>query len=205
MKKVILFVLVFVILTMCLAGCNETSTKNNSNEIDNITSAEKTSKEKAINYIINNGREYESGFFVSFQDYFLDDYNTYFIVYNIESDSFRIEYYSSDRYFDIPPKFDETNQAVTINLSNGEAKYYWNRETNIYTGTASIDILTYSKNNTALQHVVINGSEYKPIINNITETFGKMVQNTITYVNLLLVKANADISVIDLGFVAFSK
>lgn len=202
MKKIVLFILVLATLCMCFVGCNNPAAKNDSDKNNNI---EKTSKEKAIDYIKNNGTEYESGFCVSFQDYFLDDYNTYFIVYNTENGSFRLEYYSSDRYFDVPPKFSETSKAVTINLSNGEAKYYSKSDKNTYTGTASIDIATYSSSNNTLQNVVINGSEHKQITDIVAETFEKSVQNTVTYINLLLSQANADISVVDLGFSGFSK
>ena len=151
------------------------------------------------------GTEYDSGFCVAFQDYFLDDYDTYFIVYNTTTDSFSLEYYSSDRYFEIPPKFSETNKAVKINLLNGEAKYYSDGEKNTYTGTATIDVATYNAKNNKLQNVVIDGSEYKQVTDIVAQTFKTSVQNTITRINLCLSQNQANISVVDLGFSDFLK
>lgn len=204
MKKAVLYILILATLATCFAGCNNSSTKDGSGN-NGITSVQKKSNEKVIEYIKTNGTEYESGFCVSFQDYFLDDYNTYFIVYNTATDSFSLEYYSSDRYFDVPPKFGETNNAVKINLFNGEAKYYSDGEGTIYTGTALIDMATYNANNNKLQNVVIDGSEYKQITDIVAETFEKSVQNTITYINLFLSEKQANISVADLGFSDFLK
>lgn len=191
MKKIILYILILATLVMCFAGCNNTSKKD------------MTPKGKSVDYIKSNGTEYESGFCVSFQDYFLDNYNTYFIVYNTTTDSFSLEYYSSNRYFDVPPKFSETNNAVKINLLNGEAKYYSDGERNTYTGTASIDVATYNSKNNKLQNIVIYGSEYKQVTDIVAETFKISVQNTITHINLFLSEKQADISVVDLGFLSF--
>lgn len=202
MKNIILYILALAIFVMCLASCDNFFTKYDLGN-NGITNIEKTSKEKAIDYVKSNGTEYESGFCVSFQDYFLDNYNTYFIVYNTTTDSFSLEYYSSNRYFDIPPKFSETDNAVKINLLNGEAKYYSGGERNTYTGTALIDIATYNSQNNMLQNVVINGSEYKIVTDIVAETFEQSVQNTITFINIYLSEKQADISIVDLGFVNF--
>lgn len=182
MKKITHFLLM-VLIVLSLTSCS-------------------TPREKAINYVKANGTSSENEVYVAFQDYFLEKYNTYFIVYNNESDTFTFEYYSSNKYFDTPPtsNYDIYN-SVTIDLSTGNAKYYSDNE---YTGTAKIDIESYSKTNNKLSDVVICG-EYEQVFGTVEVTFEQTAFNTVDYIDLLLSKSNAKVTVVDFGFTAFAE
>ena len=162
-----------------------------------------SSKNKAANYVKNNGVEFGSEVCVAFQDYFLDNYNTYFIVYNSESDSFTFEYYSSDKYFETPPTSNsEVKNSTTIDLLTGKAKYYSEIRDGAYTGTATIDIETFSNSNKSLSDITING-KYEQVYNTVEQTFENTVYNTVAYMDILLKKNNANVTVKDFGFTAF--
>lgn len=162
-----------------------------------------SSNNKAVNYVKDNGVESGSEVCVAFQDYFLDNYNTYFIVYNPDSDSFTFECYTSDKYFETPPTSNiDVENSTTIDLSTGKAKYYSEIQNGAYTGTATINIETYSNSNKSLSDVTING-KYEQVYKTVEQTFENTVYNTVAYMDILLKKNGANVTVQDFGFTAF--
>ena len=160
-------------------------------------------KNKAINYVKGNGVESGNKVCVAFQDYFLEKYYTYFIVYNSKSDSFTFEYYSADKYFEKPPTSNyDVENSVTIDLSTGKTKYYSAIQDGAYTGTATIDIESYSQSNDSLSNVVING-KHEQVYNTIEKAFEQSVYNTVAYIDQFLSKNKAKVTVKDFGFTAF--
>ncbi len=183
MKRVVPLLLVIFIVSF-LVGCS-------------------TPKEKVADYVKSNGMEFGSKVCLSYNDYFLDNYNTYFIVYDSNTDSFSFEYYSSNKYFETPPTSNyEVNNSVTIDLSNGKVKYYSYINGNAYTGTATINIASYNKLNNSLSDVIIDG-KYEQVYTTIEQAFEQSVFNTVTYIETFLSKENSNISVEEFGFTTF--
>lgn len=160
-------------------------------------------EDKAVRYVKRNGVEHGSKIYVTFEDYFLETYTTYFIIYDSKADAFSFESYAADRYFEIPPTSNQgVDHYVKINLATGRSDYYSKTDSSTYTGTATIDIGAYGESNKALSNVVING-KYDQVKGIIEQTFENYVYNTVAWINLSLTKSKANVTVRHFGFESY--
>ena len=195
MKKVSISLIV-IIIVISVVGCKQSDVNNA------ITTLNKTPHEKAVDYIRANGVKSGTSIYLSYQDYFIEQYHTYFIVYNSETDSFSFEQYSSDEYYDIPPtSYEFVDVCVMVDLDNGEAKYYTNGECK---GIATIDITSYTKEDYSFSDVEVFG-KYESVNATTKKTFEVYVCTLVRRIGLYLSQNNANITVQDLGFISFTE
>ena len=199
MKKLI-SVLLTVLTVISLSGCAQI---NSAVDYVKRNGVNMLNKNKAADYVKENGVNIENKTCVAFHEYFLDEYHTYFIVYNNDSDTFSFEYYTADKYFETPPTTNsDIHHYTKIDLSSGRAKYYSKIQDAVYTGTATIDKGTYNGTNNSLSNVTISG-KYQMVYSTIEQTFANTVYITIIKVQLFLDENKANITLKDFGFVSF--